>query len=54
MKNSTSFEHSVSKPIDDAPKVSITNIKLDSPPSYKLGETVATRLAYGTALAKVY
>lgn len=27
--------------------------KLATPPAYKLGETVATRLAYGTALAKL-
>ncbi|XP_076276149.1 transketolase-like protein 2 isoform X1 [Lasioglossum baleicum] len=39
--------------VDDAPVVDISNIKLASPPSYKLGEQVATRLAYGTALAKL-
>lgn len=38
---------------DDAPKIDISNIQLASPPSYKLGEQVATRLAYGTALAKI-
>lgn len=38
---------------DSAPKVSIKNVTLASPPSYKLGEAVATRLAYGTALAKI-
>lgn len=38
---------------DDAPVVDITNIKLATPPAYQLGETVATRLAYGTALAKI-
>lgn len=36
-----------------APTVDITNVKLASPPAYKLGEQVATRLAYGTALAKI-
>jgi len=41
------------KVIEDAPKVDISNIKLASPPNYKLGEAVATRLAYGTALQKV-
>ncbi|CAL1544792.1 unnamed protein product [Lymnaea stagnalis] len=30
-----------------------TNVQLSTPPSYKLGETVATRLAYGTALVKL-
>lgn len=36
-----------------APAVNITNVKLATPPSYKLGEQVATRLAYGTALVKI-
>lgn len=39
--------------VNDAPEVDITNIKLSSPPSYKQGEKVATRLAYGTALTKL-
>lgn len=39
--------------VDDAPAVNISNVKLSSPPSYKPDEQVATRLAYGTALAKV-
>lgn len=42
------------KPLkDDAPKISIANIKLSEPPSYKLGEEIATRVAYGTALVKL-
>ncbi|KAJ8983517.1 hypothetical protein NQ317_012008 [Molorchus minor] len=42
------------KPLkDDAPPVDISNIKLSSPPSYKLGESVATRQAYGSALVKI-
>jgi len=42
------------KPLkDDAPVVSLKNVKLAQPPAYKLGESVATRLAYGTALAKI-
>ncbi|XP_043654642.1 transketolase-like protein 2 [Drosophila teissieri] len=36
-----------------APDVDISNIKLSSPPAYKLGDSIATRLAYGTALAKI-
>ncbi|XP_030562137.1 transketolase-like protein 2 [Drosophila novamexicana] len=36
-----------------APEVDINNIKLCAPPNYKLGDAVATRLAYGTALAKI-
>lgn len=38
---------------DDAVPVHIANIRLATPPAYKLGEAVATRLAYGTALAKI-
>jgi len=41
------------KPKEDAVKVHIANIRLATPPEYKLGEAVATRLAYGTALAKI-
>ncbi|XP_043603774.1 transketolase-like protein 2 isoform X2 [Bombus pyrosoma] len=39
--------------VNDVPAVDLSNIKLSSPPNYKLGEQVATRLAYGTALAKL-
>ncbi|XP_034944618.1 transketolase-like protein 2 isoform X1 [Chelonus insularis] len=39
--------------VEDAPTVNISNIQLDSPPNYKIGDQVATRLAYGTALAKI-
>nr|XP_037281373.1 transketolase-like isoform X2 [Rhipicephalus microplus] len=38
---------------EDAPPVNISNIRLSEPPNYKMGEKVATRLAYGTALAKL-
>jgi transketolase len=39
----------------DAPKIDlkIGNIKMSSPPNYSIGEKVATRLAYGTALVKL-
>jgi transketolase len=40
-------------PVENAPQVDIRNVTLATPPAYKLGEQVATRLAYGTALAKV-
>ncbi|XP_008543728.1 transketolase-like protein 2 isoform X1 [Microplitis demolitor] len=39
--------------VDDVPVINISNIKLDTPPSYKKTDQVATRLAYGTALAKI-
>lgn len=38
---------------NDAPVVDITNVRLTTPPAYKLGDSIATRFAYGTALAKV-
>jgi transketolase len=42
------------KPLkEDAPIVDIGGVKLSSPPSYKIGESVATRFAYGTALSKI-
>ncbi|CAL8323778.1 unnamed protein product [Merluccius merluccius] len=40
-------------PCEDAPPVSLRNIRMPSAPSYKLGEKVATRKAYGQALAKL-
>lgn len=40
-------------PTAETPKVHIGDITLSSPPSYKPGEQVATRLAYGTALKKI-
>ncbi|XP_048512139.1 transketolase-like protein 2 isoform X1 [Athalia rosae] len=42
------------KPLaEDAPSVNITGIKLSAPPNYKIGEMIATRVAYGTGLAKI-
>ncbi|XP_030209925.1 transketolase isoform X1 [Gadus morhua] len=40
-------------PCEDAPAVSLRNVRMPSAPSYKLGEKVATRKAYGMALAKL-
>ncbi|KAG9332424.1 hypothetical protein JZ751_014522 [Albula glossodonta] len=40
-------------PMDDAPPVSVRNIRMPSAPSYKPGEKIATRKAYGLALAKL-
>ncbi|XP_069592829.1 transketolase [Ranitomeya imitator] len=40
-------------PVEDAPAVCIKNIKMLSPPNFKLGEKIATRKAYGLALAKL-
>ncbi|KAM9576776.1 transketolase-like protein 1 [Trichechus inunguis] len=40
-------------PIEDSPQINITDIKLTTPPAYKVGDKVATRKAYGLALAKL-
>ncbi|XP_078394303.1 transketolase-like, partial [Cetorhinus maximus] len=40
-------------PREDAPAVDISAIKMPSPPGYKLGDKIATRKAYGLALAKL-
>ncbi|KAJ8394792.1 hypothetical protein AAFF_G00041470 [Aldrovandia affinis] len=40
-------------PMDDAPPVSVRNIRMPSAPSYKPGDKIATRKAYGLALAKL-
>lgn len=53
IKNKGALTLQAQSPLDSAPEVSISNIKLSTPPAYKLGEQVATRLAYGTALAKI-
>jgi len=42
------------KPLkEDAPDVDIKNVKLQEPPAYNIGDKVATRVAYGTALMKL-
>jgi transketolase len=53
IKNKGAITLQPSSPRNKAPIVSIDNISLSSPPAYKLGESIATRLAYGTALAKI-
>jgi len=40
-------------PINDAPAVDITGVALSAPPAYTLGQKLATREAYGNALAKI-
>ncbi|KAL1493123.1 hypothetical protein ABEB36_011244 [Hypothenemus hampei] len=54
IKNQGQLQIHPQKPLkDDAPRVDISNIKLSSPPNYKMGESIATRVAYGTALVKI-
>lgn len=40
-------------PIEDSPRISMSNTKMTSLPVYKLGDMIATREAYGLALAKL-
>lgn len=40
-------------PLSKVADVSLANITLSSPPAYKEGEAVATRLSYGIALKKI-
>ncbi|KAJ3602706.1 hypothetical protein NHX12_030455 [Muraenolepis orangiensis] len=40
-------------PTEDSPPVSLRNIRMPSAPSYKTGEKVSTRKAYGMAIAKL-
>lgn len=40
-------------PVEDSPPVSLRNVRMPSAPSYKAGEKIATRKAYGMALAKL-
>lgn len=54
IQNKGAIQITPPKPVkDDVPPVHIANIRLATPPAYKLGEQVATRFAYGTALAKI-
>ena len=53
IKNKGAIQLQPGTPENDAPIVNIKNVQLSSPPAYKMGEEIATRLAYGTALAKI-
>ncbi|XP_014279415.1 transketolase [Halyomorpha halys] len=53
MQNKGPYKLDIPPVLDNAPNVDITNIKLHEPPKYKKGESIATRLAYGTALASL-
>ncbi|XP_019519834.1 PREDICTED: transketolase-like protein 1 isoform X1 [Hipposideros armiger] len=40
-------------PVEDVPHINISHIEMTSPPSYNIGDRVATRKACGLALAKI-
>jgi len=53
IKNPGADRPSICSPASDMSPVDLTGAALASPPSYSLGDKVATRAAYGTALAKL-
>ncbi|GLH02228.1 Transketolase [Gryllus bimaculatus] len=54
IKNNGDLQLHPQKPLkDDAPVVDISNIKLSTPPAYTVGEKIATRVAYGSAITKI-
>jgi len=53
IKNPGVKPSNIPAPILDSPTVDITGISLSVPPAYNLGDKLATRQAYGTALAKL-
>ena len=53
MKNPSVTPSSIPAPVMDCPAADIKGVALSAPPAYKLGQTLATRQAYGSALAKL-
>jgi len=53
VKNNSPAPQATFSPSESVPAVDDSPITLSEPPSYSLGEMVATRLAYGTALVKL-
>merc|ERR1719312_955465 len=53
IKNPAVTPSNIPAPILDSPNVDITGVALSDPPAYKLGDKLATRQAYGNALAKL-
>jgi len=53
IKNPSVKPSNIPAPIMDSPTVDITGMSLSEPPDYKLGDKLATRQAYGNALAKL-
>ncbi|XP_077002777.1 transketolase-like protein 1 [Tamandua tetradactyla] len=49
----TNEELTPKPPIEDSPDISIANIEMTSRTTYKIGDKVSTRKAYGVALAKL-
>ena len=53
IKNPGAEKLPIAAPVNDAPEVNISGVALSAPPAYTKGQKLATREAYGTALAKL-
>jgi len=53
IKNPNAERPSICSPANDVPDVSLAGAVLASPPEYNIGDKIATRQAYGNALAKL-
>jgi len=53
IKNQGKLNFTIPPPLSEVAPVTITNVKLSSPPNYKQGQLMASRAAYGTALVKL-
>ncbi|CAG9858665.1 unnamed protein product [Phyllotreta striolata] len=53
IKNTGQLKYNIPSPLSEVKPVDISNVRLSSPPSYKQGELLATRAAYGKALTKL-
>merc|ERR1740128_278947 len=53
MKNPAVKPSHIAPPVLDCPPSDIRGVALSEPPAYKKGQTLATRQAYGSALAKI-
>merc|ERR1711942_328241 len=53
IKNPTAGRPAICSPANDVPDVTLTGANLSAPPAYNHGDKLATRQAYGTALAKL-
>merc|ERR1711936_1528229 len=53
MKNPAVKPSSIAPPVLDCPPSEIKGVALSEPPAYQIGQSLATRQAYGAALAKI-
>merc|ERR1712142_773031 len=53
IKNPNAERPSICSPSNDVPDLSLAGAMLASPPAYNIGDKIATRQAYGNALAKL-